>query len=538
MSKKAVPKRKPTQEHAKPTPKKSARSSSEPLSGINCIVQLMLENRSFDQMLGFLYPNGSPRNQPFDGLTGDETNLDENGNPVQVFKIGQPNPKVPAATGHPYLMPGCDPGEQFQDTNEQLFGVDPAPVNGVPNNQGFVKNFAKGIVTHHKFTDTLPGTVSAEIMGVYPPGMLPVMTALAKGFAVCDRWFSSVPTQTFPNRAFASAGTSLGNLKDRSGMVFNCPSIFGRLSNADLDWAIYGYNGRPLTRTDFPDTKIAERTHFGIFSDFKNRAAAGTLPPYTFLEPEWGAAGNSQHPNYDVSLGEQLMLDTYRALRGSPQWNETLLLITYDEHGGNYDHVPPPSGAVPPDDHIGEFESFDFTRFGVRIPALLISPWIPEGTVFRVTQGTIDHTSVLKTIEDRWGVPPLTQRDAAAPSLAGVLSLSAPRTDDPLENVQAPVSHPDVRRNLDLPSHIEAMHAARVAALDLPNEHGFYSEQADPDLSTSAKIHNYIETRMQQWDKYLEKDGRGKELRRRRSTAEKKLVVAAASKQPRAAGKQ
>jgi len=290
------------------------------------------------------------------------------------------------------------------------------------------------------------------------------MTALAKGFAVCDRWFSSVPTQTFPNRAFASAGTSLGYLKDHSGMVFNCPSIFGRLSDANLDWAIYGYNGRPLTRTDFPDTKIAETTHFGTFSDFKNRAAAGTLPPYTFLEPEWGARGNSQHPNYDVSLGEQLMLDTYRALRDSPQWNQTLLLITYDEHGGNYDHVAPPSGAVPPDDHIGEFESFDFTRFGVRIPALLISPWIPEGTVFRATQGTIDHTSVLKTIEDRWGVPPLTRRDAAAPSLAGVLSLGAPRIGDPLENVQAPVSHPDVRRNLDLPSHIETMHAERVAA--------------------------------------------------------------------------
>jgi phospholipase C len=520
---------------AKSTPKKGAQGSpGNPLSRINCIVQLMLENRSFDQMLGFLYAdhkNVAPTTgQPFDGLTGNEANSDENGKPVRVFKIGAPNPDVPAADGHPYHMPGCDPGEHFQDVNEQLFGVDPAPVRGNPSNQGFVKSFAKGIVTHKGFKDTLPGTVSAEIMGAYPPEMLPVMSALARGFAVCDRWFASVPTQTFPNRAFASAATSLGYLKNYQGMVFNCPSIFGRLSDANIDWAIFGYDGPPLTRTDFPDTKTAARTHFGVFSDFQKRAAAGTLPAYTFLEPNWGAAGNSQHPNYDVALGEQLMLDVYRALRSSPQWNQTLLVITYDEHGGNYDHVAPPTGAVAPDDHVGEFESFGFSRFGVRIPALLISPWIPEGTVFRVPTGTIDHTSVLKTIEDRWGVPALTRRDAAAPSLAGVLSLAKPRTDDPLANVRAPVAKPDVKPNLQLPSSIEKMHAARVAALDIPSQNGFHSVPEEPDLSTSAKIHKYIATRMQKWDDYLEKNGRGEELRRRQRAARTQSVAAAKSK--------
>jgi phospholipase C len=509
------------------------------LSRINCIVQLMLENRSFDQMLGFLYAdskNVSPKTgQKFDGLTGTETNLGEDGNPIRVFKIGEQNPDVPAADGHPYHMPGCDPGEHFQDVNEQLFGVDPSPSRGSPKNQGFVKNFAKAIVTHKSFKDTLPGTVAAEIMGVYPPEMLPVMSALARGFAVCDRWFASVPTQTFPNRAFASAATSLGYLKNHLGMVFNCPSIFGRLSDANIDWAIFGYDGRPLTRTDFPDTKTAAKTHFGVFSDFQKRAKAGTLPAYTFLEPNWGAAGNSQHPNYDVALGEQLMLDVYRTLRSSPQWDETLLLITYDEHGGNYDHVSPPTGAVAPDDHIGEFESFDFSRFGVRIPALLISPWIPEGTVFRVPTGTIDHTSVLKTIEERWGVPALTRRDAAAPSLSGVLSLDKPRTDDPLKDVEAPVSKSDVKLNLQLPSSIEKMQAARVAALDIPNEHGFHSAPVEPDLSTSDKIQRYIANRMQQWDDHLEKNHLGEKLRRRQSEAHRKSAAAVKSKKRRAA---
>ena len=495
------------------------------LPRLNCIVQLMLENRSFDQMLGFLYQdsnNVSPlTGQPFEGLTGNETNPDPRNRLVKVFPIGTPNPDVPAAVGRPYFIPGCDPGEQFQDVNDQLFGQDPAPASP-PTNQGFVQNFAISIKAHSP-NETLPDTVPAEIMGMYPPDMLPVISGLAKGFAVCDQWFASVPTQTFPNRAFANAGTSLGVLKDHDGQVFNCPSIFGKLSDANLDWAIYGYNAPPLTRTDFPDTKIADPSHFGEFADFKSRAAAGNLPPYTFLEPGWGPNGNSQHPNYNVAVGEQLMLDVYRALQSSPQWQETLLIITYDEHGGNFDHVSPPSGAVPPDQHVGESEGFDFSRFGVRVPAVLISPWIPQGTVFRATSGTIDHTSVLKTIEEQWGLAALTQRDAAAPSLAGVLSLNAPRDDDPMENVSAPVAGPGPRPDPQLPSHIQLMQATRVADLPIPDKNGFHSMPEQPDLSTSSKIRKYIKARMRKWDAYLAKNGRGAILRKRLTAARQKL---------------
>jgi phospholipase C len=326
------------------------------------------------------------------------------------------------------------------------------------------------------------------------------MSALAKGFAVCDHWFASAPTQTIPNRAFAAAATSLGHL-DNKVKVFTCPSIFGKLSDANLDWAIYGYNRDPLTRLDFPDTQHADESHFGHFRDFQQRAAAGTLPAYTFLEPSFSASGNSQHPNYNVALGDQLMLDVYNALRNGPGWNDTLLVITYDEHGGNFDHVPPPSTAVPPDDSSGEF-GFDFTRFGVRIPALLVSPRIAAGTVFRAAKGTIDHTSVLKTIELRWGIDALTERDKAAPDLGDVLTLKTPRTDDPLSGVRAPVSHA-IQPNLSAPSIIEKIHAWKVANLPLRNDQGTYDQHTPPDLSTSEAVGDYIQARTAAWKEHL-----------------------------------
>jgi phospholipase C len=146
------------------------------------------------------------------------------------------------------------------------------------------------------------------------------------------------------------------------------------LSDKKIDWAIFGYNRDPLAQHDFPDTQNASPDHFGHFRDFQERAANGTLPAFTFLEPSWDATGNSQHPNYDVSLGEQFLHDVYYALQTGKNWASTLLIITYDEHGGCYDHVAPPPGATPPGDGtVGEF-GFDFTRFGVRVPAVLVSP--------------------------------------------------------------------------------------------------------------------------------------------------------------------
>jgi phospholipase C len=466
----------------------------------------MLENRSFDQMLGFLYEgtaNKSETGQPFEGLTGNESNPDDTGRQIKVYKISQTAP-------HPYLMPGADPGEGFFNTNMQLFGTDDPAPGATPTNQGFVVNFKAAIASDlaRHFKDTLPGTQPSEIMGMYTPEMLPIMSGLAKGFAVCDHWFAAAPTQTIPNRAFAAAATSQGHL-DNAVKNFTCPSIFGLLSQNNQDWAIYGYNQDPLTRLDFTDTKTADESHFGHFRDFQQRAAAGKLPPYTFLEPSWSAAGNSQHPNYDVALGEQLIHDVYYALRNGPGWNHTLLLITYDEHGGNYDHVAPPSGATAPDNTVGEFD-FDFTRFGVRIPAVLVSPLIAAGTVFRAKHGTIDHTSALKTIELRWGLNPLTARDKAAPDLGDVLTLAHPRTDDPIKGVKIPVSH-STHPNQSQPSVIEKLYARKVSLLQVRNDKGSYEQHTPPDLSSTDAINDYIQGRVAAWKEHLRRQRQRRE---------------------------
>ena len=470
------------------------------LNQIEHIVLLMLENRSFDHMLGFLYAdsgNVSPTGQPFDGLIGTETNPDDTGAPVQVYKIQASDPNA-------YLMPGADPGEGFYNTNYQLFSTDDPAPGQAATNQGFVVNFKAAIASDiaDKYSDTIAGTPPSQIMGIYTPELLPVLSGLAKGYAVCDAWFASAPTMTIPNRAFAMAGTSQGHLDDHV-KVFTCPSIFGRLTDAKLDWAMFGYNVAALAQQDFPDTQKAPSSHFGHFRDFQSRAAKGKLPPFSWVEPSFGSTGNSQHPNYHVAPGEQMILDTYNAVRNGKAWASTLLIITYDEHGGCYDHVPPPAGATPPGDGtVGEY-GFDFTRFGVRVPAVLVSPLIEAGTVFRAAEGVIDHTSVLKTISERWGTKPLTARDAAAASLGDVLTLAKPRTDNPLQGVTAPqaaLDHPAAA----LSSKLDLVQARRVAALPLRNRQGHYREQV-PSLTTSADVGDFIRDRTAAWEQHKQR---------------------------------
>ena len=254
-------------------------SAGTGLAGINHIVVLMLENRSFDHMLGYLYAdagNVSPSGQPFEGLTGSESNPDANGDPVSVYQI---TPSTPNA----YFMPGADPGEGYKATNDQLWGSDTAPAAGTQADmRGFVKDFAYtiGWETSEKWS-IVPGTTADWIMGCFTPETLPVLSALAKGYAVCDHWFASAPTETLPNRAFALAGTSQGHIDDHT-KTYTCPSIFGALTKAGVSWRVFGYTSQPLTKADFPDITSADSSHFGLFTDFRAAAAAGTLPAFTF----------------------------------------------------------------------------------------------------------------------------------------------------------------------------------------------------------------------------------------------------------------
>ncbi len=459
------------------------------LASVNHIVVLMLENRSFDHMLGFLYTaqgNVSPAGQPFAGLTGTESNPDATGAAVTVSRI---EPATPDA----YLMPGADPGEGYMATNRQLFGTESAPASAsqVPGGQGFVKDFGYTLnwESHSSGWSVASGTVPGDIMGCFTPEALPVLSGLARAYAVCDQWFASVPTETLPNRAFACSATSQGHMDDKTH-TFTSPSIFGLLGQHGIGWGIYGYDAEPLTKSTFTDVASAPGGTIAKFADFQAAAAAGTLPAFSFLEPSWGSTGNSQHPNYDVALGEQLIHDVYEAVLGGPGWPQTLLVITYDEHGGCYDHVPPPSGAVPPDSTVGEF-GFGFTRFGVRVPAVLVSPLIEAGTVFRVPAGStpIDHTSMLKTVQQRWGLPSLTARDAAAPSLGGVLTLAAPRTDDALAGVTVPVSGA-ASPAAALPSHLQEVQAELISRQYPAGQHP--AADALAGQGSGAAYANYI----------------------------------------------
>jgi phospholipase C len=464
------------------------------LAAIEHIVVLMLENRSFDHMLGFLYEdlgNQSPAGDPFEGLTGTESNTDANGAEAKVFKI---DPSRPGA----YFMPGSNPGEGYSATNLQLFGADPAPSPAAAGNTGFLTNYAATLALNkQRHRPIVPGTVPTDIMGMFTPEMLPVLSGLARGYAVCDRWYCSVPTETIPNRAFAAAATSQGHMNDLT-KSFTVPTIYGLLTASGTRWKIYGYDKEPLTRLDFPDTTSAPDANFGLFADFQADAAAGQLPGYAFLEPSWGSAGNSQHPNYDVAKGEQLIHDVYRALRDGRGWNQTLLIVTYDEHGGCYDHVPPPAVAIPPDQAPGEY-GFDFTRFGVRVPAVLASPLIAAGTVFRVPDASmpLDHTSILKTVQTRWGLASLTARDAAAPDVADALTLDTPRDDDPLDGVVVPVSA-GPNPAAGTPSHLEQVHAELVSELPLPPEQRVQTPSLAA-LNTPADYDSYIRTRVRRW---------------------------------------
>ena len=452
------------------------------LEVIDSIVVLMLENRSFDHMLGYLYSdrgNVSPARHPFDGLTGTESNPAPDGTTIPVFPIG---PHAPGG----YFMPGANPGEGYSTTSLQLFGSGSEPAPGTAAMQGFVADYAGTLEQRaNAGQPVLEGTTPGDIMGCFTPEALPVLSGLARGFAVCDRWFASVPGQTMPNRAFACTGTSEGRTDDTL-KSYTARTIFSALSDAGVSWTIYGNEQQPLMRHTFSDITNATDSHFGVFADFQKAAAAGELPGLAFLEPSWHATGNSQHPPFDVAAGEQLIHDVYYALRNGPLWDRTLLIVVYDEHGGCYDHVPPPATAVPPDSSPGE-HGFDFSRFGVRVPAVLISPLIPAGTVFRAPEGSPphDHTTILSTIAARWGLAPLTRRQAAAPDISAVLSRTKPRADDPLAGVTPPASG-GTPPGAEDPTHLQLLHASLLA------QHSLASDAAALANMTSEQVNDYI----------------------------------------------
>ena len=384
------------------------------------VVVLMLENRSFDCVFGKL----QTKLPGIDGLSGNKSN-DWNGAKVGVWND-------PALTSVSATIPDPDPGELYTDMQMQLNGPDGATQMG-----GFVANYMRQKPADKPFDPK-------SVMHYFTPDQVPVLTQLACSFGVSDRWFASAPNQTWPNRFFAHTCTAAGYINnDPPHFPYMMPTVFGRLAEKHCEWRVYFH--------DFPQAGTLATlwedvpTHFRFFNAFLADAAVGNLPSYSFIEPRYFTdpvlklIPNDMHPPHNIAYGEQLVAQVYNALRYGPHWKQTLLIITYDEHGGCYDHVYPPA-AVAPDkltpDHVV------FNRYGVRVPAVIVSPHVRPGSVIRPPGDTpFDHTTIAATLRALFGLRPLTARDAAAPDLLGALDFTV-SNDGPDQPILAPAPPP------------------------------------------------------------------------------------------------
>jgi phospholipase C len=373
--------------------------SPTPSDPITHVIVVMFENRSFDHMVGALPGvNGIDLAHP----RSNRESLDPGAatysqKPVQVRL-------------------DLDPMHEVENVAQQLTTDGPCG--------GFVIDFA------HAFPQSSPAE-RQEIMNYFPEDGLPALHVLARSFTICDTWYSSVPGPTWTNRFFVHSGTSIGRVRMPSGVFnqqwhfYDQTTVYDRLNDAGKSWRIY-YGDVPqslvLVHQWAPGNALRYHLMPAFFEDC--RGNAGDFPAFAFIEPSYfGSGQNDQHPATDPRAGDALLGQIYNAIRSNQAlWESTLLVCLQDEHGGFYDHEPPPA-AVPPDGH---HEEYTFDRFGVRVPAVLISPWIAAG----VDHTPYDHTSVLKYLMDKWGLGTLGDRTAAANSFGGVIGTTL-RTDTP-----------------------------------------------------------------------------------------------------------
>jgi phospholipase C len=370
---------------------------------IRHVVVLALENHSFDQMLGCMkeiYPD-------LDGVNAQNPGVNRDDKGKEFFQL--------STTERQMLL---DPHHEVDHVATQL-----ANQNG-----GFVLDFVQ----------SYPDKSDEErqhIMGFYPIDSLPALHALAKHFTICDHWFSSVPGPTWPNRFVALTGTAKGrvNMPNDGTHEADVPgffqqdqdTIFDRLNEKGISWKVYFHDipqSWALTHQRQPHHAARYFYIREFFDDARN--AEQEFPQFCFIEPDFmGINENDDHPPHDIMKAQKLIADVYNAIRANVQlWSSTLLVLFYDEHGGFYDHVVPPP-AVPPDEHC---EEYAFNQLGVRVPALLISPWVERG----VEKTQFDHTSVLKYLIDKWQLRQLpSQRVAEANSIGVAIRTSASNSE-------------------------------------------------------------------------------------------------------------
>ena len=355
---------------------------------ITTLVVVCMENRSYDHYLGARALEGLGG----DGLRAGMSNPHPDGGSVEIYP----------ETVH--CVP--DPPHGWETSRTQW---------NAGANDGFMRAYVQ----------SQGAGVPPHVMGYFGRAELPVTWALADAYTSCDRWFSSVLGPTWPNRMYLHSGQSGGlrvnELPSQGGIDW--PSIHHRLSEAGVPWAYY-YQDLPFVPL-FKGVDI-DGTIRRVHSDFIEDAAAGALPPVSFVEPAFTASDD--HPPHHPLLGQQFLGMVYAALAASPQWGECMLVITYDEAGGFFDHVSPPLAA---DDRAAE----GFDQLGFRAPTLVAGPYVKRGHVSSVVR---DHTSVLAHIDRMFGLEPLTARAAAAADLSECLDLDRLARGEPAPPAAVP----------------------------------------------------------------------------------------------------
>lgn len=337
------------------------------LAGIDHIVVLMMENRSFDHFLGALKNDaGYVAKAEVEGLTGNETNPAPDGPDVRVFKLMNFTPE--------------DPPHDWNDAHEQF--------NGGKND---------GFVIAHK------GSSQDEVMGFHDRSQIPFYYWLADNFTVCDHWFSSVLGPTWPNRYYLHATTSKGIKNNRPFLAVPPDTIWDRLRDLQLSYKNYAAGTTTFFVGGFP-TKVASNNPSAKIDEFFAAAASGGLPSFSMIDPDFESSDD--HPSHNIQRGQAFVASVYKALAESPAWPKTLFIVTYDEHGGFFDHVPPPSAV--------DAEK-EFTQKGFRVPAFVIGPTVRKGYVCKTE---FEHSSVAATLRMRFGIKSLSKRMDAAANLS------------------------------------------------------------------------------------------------------------------------
>lgn len=377
---------------------------------IDHVVVVMFENRSFDHLLGFLnHPKG------INGLTGSESNPRGDGSGSSVSVNNQ---------AHSAL--DTDPGHHHSYVMDQLYNGVTDRYNNLEaaNNNGFLQNYA-----------SLTPNDPEDIMKCFRHsggGHLKLKTfrKLALDYALCDHWFSSVPGATWPNRQYVHAATSNGKV-DNSINFYSNRTIYEAIADKGLQWKIY--KDGPAQSQSFYKLWFKGNGGFSHISNFEKDVADGSLANYVFIEPrhfKLGSFTNDMHPanNHDNDIdfvgADNFLNHIYTTLISKPSiWSKTLLVVTFDEHGGFYDHVAPPvSDFLIPDNKFAGL--FRFNMLGVRVPTLIISPHIQP---LSVDSEVYDHTSIIATARKIFDIPePLTNRDKHAATFDHLLD-NAPR---------------------------------------------------------------------------------------------------------------